>query len=217
VEHFPVSRTAQGLQIEGITDAAKLVAIEGPKAQHLAQLELHRSDLEFADHCLEAINAASENRLLRQALWRSAIVYFTKCFGRSDARFQLDAGRIYKGEPDGMVAYKYFKDLRDKHLVHDENAYAQSLPAAALNDGRKGYKIEKIVCLDVQAETLDQGNFSNLKLLIARAREWVVTEFDQVCAILTKDLERETYESLCARREVKFTIPKLEELGKSRR
>lgn len=186
MEHFAISKRESGFHIEGFPDAVKVVMIDGPEAKRLADLFLHKEDLEFADACLDAINQTPESPLVaREALWRSAIVHFMKCFGNS-ARFQLSAAKIYKGEsPEALMAFEYFKDLRNKHFVHDENSYAQSIPGAVLNNGTRGYKIEKIICFAAFGATLEQGNYGNLKLLIGKARTWVVSEFDSLCSHLS--------------------------------
>lgn len=85
-----------------------------------------------------------EKHIVRQSLWRSAIVHFGKCFGKSASRFQLNPNAIWKGNQSALEAFKYYKDLRNKHVVHDENSYAQSIPGAILNNGKKPYKIGDI-------------------------------------------------------------------------
>jgi hypothetical protein len=217
MEHIPLSQTDTGLHIEGFPDAVKVVQIDGPKAKRLADLALHRSDLQFADACLDTINTVpGVPDVLREALWRSAIVHFVKCFGGASARFQLSAERIYKGEPEGLVAFRNFRDLRNKHFVHDENSYSQSLPGAVLNKGDKEYKVEKIVCLRIRGETLKQGTFSDLKLLVSKARAWVVSEFDALCSAVTQELERESYEALANRKALTFQAPTADEIGNRR-
>jgi hypothetical protein len=63
----------------------------------------------------------------REAMWRSAIVHLLKCFGDHEARFSLQPRQVYRGEPpEAIENFEYFKGLRDKHLVHDENSYAQT-------------------------------------------------------------------------------------------
>jgi hypothetical protein len=217
MENFSVSKTDAGFHIEGFPDAVKVVAINGKKSKRLADLSLHRADLEFADACLDAINKAPEEpRVIREALWRSAIVHFLKCFG-DGARFQLTPEKLYKGEPpEALLAFSYFKSLRNKHLVHDENSYAQSIPGAILNNGKKNYKIEKIVCFTAFSSTLEQGSFSNLKLLIQKARIWVVAEFDSLCEQLTTDLEKEPYELLLARDSLAYSKPTLDAIHSAR-
>ena len=144
MEYFSVSKTEASFHIEGIPDAVKIITINNPKAKRLADLSLHKEDLEFADACLDALNQTNENPIVREALWRSAIVHYMKCFGNG-IRFQLTPKKIYKSEsPEALLAFNYFKVLRNKHFIHDVNSYAQSIPGAVLNNGTKDYKIEEI-------------------------------------------------------------------------
>jgi hypothetical protein len=184
----------------------------------LADLSLHKTDLEFADACLDAINHAPENPdITREALWRSAIVHFLKCFGNS-ARFQLVPEKMYKGEPpEALMAFEYFKGLRNKHLIHDENSYAQSIPGAVLNNGEKNYKVEKIVCFSAIGKTLEHGNYGNLKLLIQKARAWVIIEFDALCVRLTADLEKESYDKLLSRDAIAYRAPSVDDISRTRK
>ena len=217
MEYFQVSKTDSGLHIEGFPDAVKVVRIDHPRAKRLADFALHKSDLEFAAECLDTINQVSDKPwVLRQALWRSAIVHFMKCFGDSGARSQLSVEKIYKKAPPALTAFAYFKDLRNKHVIHDENSYAQSIPGAALNNGTKSFKIEKILCLSVVGETLEQDNYNNLHLLVQTAKAWVVAEFDVLCAAITKDLEVVSHERLLARESISFRVPTLDDIGKRR-
>ena len=77
MEHFEITKTSEGFHIEGFPDAVKVIRLDGPKAQRLADLALHKADLEFALDCLEQINKVPEQPyVLRQALWRSAVVHY---------------------------------------------------------------------------------------------------------------------------------------------
>lgn len=207
------------LHVEGFPDAVKLIRLDDAKARRISDLFLHKHDLEFADQCLEEINKIpSDSPILREALWRCAIVHFAKCFGNSAARFQLSREKIYKGEPpEARQAFDYFQNLRDKHVVHDQNAYSQSIPGAVLNKGEKSYKIEKILCLGAHVNTLEQGNYGNLTLLIKKALEWVIVEFDKCCELVTKDLEARPYEELLKREAAKYRAPTVEEISTNRR
>jgi hypothetical protein len=140
-----------------------------------------------------------------------------KCFG-DGARFQLAAERIYKKESSvALDNYKYFKALRNKHFIHDENSYAQANPGAVLNDAAKPYKIEKIVCSVVLAETLDQNAYSNLKLLIEQALAWVIAEFDALCSQLTAELEGMSYAELASMPRLTTNSPSVEEINARRK
>ena len=116
MEHFSITKTAQGFHIEGFPEAVKVLSISGPKVRRLADLALHKSDLDFALECLTSINEVAEKpSVLRQALWRSAIVHFVKCFGESESRFNLNPKKVYKGDTGAFEPYWYFNSLRNKH------------------------------------------------------------------------------------------------------
>jgi hypothetical protein len=217
MEHFEITKTPEGLHVEGFPDAVKVLRIDGPKAQRLSDLGLHKADLDFALDCLEEINkVAEESYVLRQALWRSAVVHYIKCFGDNKSRFSLVPQTVYKDDTGAMEPYKYFDSLRNKHLVHDANSYAQCLPGAVLNKKDLSHKIAKIVCMNVISETLAKENYNNLHLLVTRAREWVVEQFDQLCNALTAELETEPYETLLGRQGITYTFPGVDEIHKPR-
>lgn len=204
------------VEVHGIPDAAKVIAIDGPKVKRLADLVLHRSDLQFAKDCLESIQLnINLSHTIQEALWRSAIVHFIKCFGNGE-RFQMDAHSVYKRHTGALVAFNYFKDLRNKHIIHDENSYAQSIPGAVLNHGNKSYSVERITCLDTLAMTLEQGNFSNLAQLIQIAHNWVESDYNKQEALVIDELEKEGYDNLIRRGPPVFTVPTVDEISKPR-
>jgi hypothetical protein len=217
MERFSITKTDSGFHIEGFPEAVKVFAIEGLQSKRLADLALHKTDLEFAAECLKAINQVSDKpRVLRKALWRAAITNYMKCFGNSQARSQLSAEKIYKGNEPALTAFNYFKNLRNKHFVHDENSYAQSIPGAILNRREKPYKIEKIVCLSAIAETLSQNNYSNLHLLVQTTKAWVISKFDILCETLTKELEAQSYDDLLNRKAITYRAPAIDEIKNNR-
>ncbi len=217
MEHFSITKTAQGFHIEGFPDAIKVLRITGPKSQRLADLALHNADLHFSLECLNAINHVPEEPyVLRQALWRSAIVHFIKCFGQSESRFSLNPKKVYKGDIGAFEPFAYFESLRNKHLVHDENSYAQCLPGAVLNKKGMPRKIGKIVCLSVVGDTLGQENYNNLHLLVTRAREWVVARFDELCDVVTSELEPKSHDELFAMDGITYTAPGADDVHKAR-
>ena len=217
MEHFEITKTANGFHIEGFPDAVKVLRIAGKKVRRLADLALHKVDLDFTLECLETINTTpDEAHILRRALWHSAIVHFKKCFGQNKSRFNLDPKIVYKAHPGAFEPYYYFDSLRNGHLVHDENSYMQCLPGAVLNKKGMDYNIAKIVCLSVVGETLCQENYQNLHLLATRARDWVVARFDDLCDAITRELEPRPYEELLAMEGITYTVPGADDVHKPR-
>jgi hypothetical protein len=212
MEFYSTSESEHGLQIDGIPDGSKVIAINGYKAHRLSDLALHQQDLRFSLEALDTLNQApNDSPFIQEALWRTAIIHFIKCFGEG-ARFQLSAPKIYKGKPpEAIEAFTYFKALRNKHVAHDESAYAQSVPGAVLNDGSKPYRVEKIVCFSARAATLVQGNFANLRLLVSDALSWVNAEFDKLCNELTTELEALSDDELATKGPLQYRVPTVDE------
>jgi hypothetical protein len=217
MEHIEITKASQGLQIEGFPNAVKVLRLRlnEPKARRLADLNLHKVDLEFALGCLEQINN-SVQPFIRQVLWRSAVVHYMKCFGKSSSRFSLISKKVYQSDMDAIEAYSYFHSLRNKHLVHDENSYAQCLIGAVLNKKDIDHKIAKIVCLSLISETLTQENYNNLHLLISQAQTWVLEQSDLICDQLTADLEPQPYETLFAIENMTYSAPTGHDIHNSR-
>ena len=218
LEHFDVTHSNNEFHIEGIPDGDKVIAINDPLARRLADLILHRHDLEFALESLKSVNLVDKsNFIVQESLWRSSIIHLMKCFGDGE-RFSLSAEKILKTEPSvAKEVFDYFKAIRNKHLVHDENSYAQSLPFAVLNNGKKIYKVEKIVCMGAWVRTLEQANYSNLNMLLSKILSWVISEFDTLAEKITSDLEAKSFEELSSMMPAKFEKPKIEEITLKRK
>ncbi|MHB1545717.1 MAG: hypothetical protein ACYCSB_00840 [bacterium] len=226
MENIKITQIKDGIHIEGYPNAVKFISIQDGKAQRakmvkrLSDLWSHKIDLDLAAASLEAINLLPEDKqIVRQSLWRSSIIHFTKCFGKSKGRFNLSAEKIWKDEEERdliLKIYKYFSNLRNKHIVHDENSYAQCKTGAVLNKGDKDYKIEKIITVSFIAETLSQDNYNSLFNLIITAKDWIAKEYNEICEKLTKELEQESYETLFSYNSMEYKVPEINDIDKTR-
>lgn len=145
-----------------------------------------------------------------------SITQYMKCFGSSASRGQLSAEKILKGAALGLEIHNYFKDLRNKHIIHDENDVAQCWPGAAINNGEKSYKIEKIITFSLTADTLLKESYSNLDKLITMSLDWVKDEYEKVCISLTSELETVPYQDLINRESVAHRKPEIDDVGIAR-
>jgi hypothetical protein len=217
MEQFNFSLLEGKLHVDGFPDAVKVVKLHSKHARRLAHIGQHQYDLRFATECLDAIaQGPSEPSVQQDALWKSAIIYYAKCFGYSKARFQLDIGKTIGKDSAGILAHKYYLALRNKHFVHDENLYGQTLVGAAINGGGKLYKVEKILALNITAQTLLEANFSNLYGLVRAAKNWVDSEFDRLCDEIATELEALPLAQLLSREDIKYLVPGLEGLDQQK-
>lgn len=218
MEHLPVEIRDGGVYFPGFPNAVKLAAIKSNDAKTFAHLSLHRADLGFALEMLDLLSKQEgECTRIQQGLWRSAIIHYAKCFGKNKARTRLDAETIFKScPPEAMVCHRHFKHLRNKNIVHDENAYAQSLPAAIISKQSEPCKIAKIVSFSLLAESLNPTDYQNLFNLVRKAIEYVEEEIDLVCKRITAQLENLPYEDLLKMDSVTYKPPTPNDVSKPR-
>lgn len=216
---FGLNPLKGALTIEGFPDAVKVICIETPEARKLADLALHKADLEFSLSCLNLLKTLPTDAVVvKDALWISSIASYIKCFGFSEARIHLSFKKIYKGEsPIAKEVFGYFKDLRNKHMLHDENSYSQCFSGAILNNEKKEKKIEKVICLGVRVNTFSEENLAQMNHLVDNALNWVTREFDKLCERISHQLEQEPYKELLAKKSIEYKLPKVEEVSVSRK
>lgn len=197
---------------------SKLAAVQGEDGERLAHLMLHRQDLTFAlECCLTLSNDSTLTSVVRQALWRSAIVAWAKCFSKSHAgRFQLERDKIY---PTGVAhdVYDFFRKLRNKHIAHDENPFAQAHPGAVIAPPGSDRKVLQVLCFTMLLDTESGGtDLENLGLLVETALNWVTTEYDVLCARVAEALETRDYAELDAMPGMTINPPKAGDVGTRR-
>jgi hypothetical protein len=206
--------------IDGFPDAVKLIATS-PLVKHLpeqlADMVLHQADLRFAKECLEAMTSPGTPPLIAEALWRCAIVHYCKCFGEhGQARTRLPYSKFL---PAGLPRsiHGYFMDLRNKHLIHDVNAWTQAMPIAVVGPAVNAEKIEDVICTKITSDTRNTANTQNLESLIAAALPWVESRVDALCTQIKSQLEDQDYDTLLAQPEPKpYYAPRVEDVSKSR-
>jgi len=206
-------------EVHGLPPDSRLsIKIDGHQAKQLGDHILHQTDLEFADQCLDAINMVPEDpQAIRQGLWRSAIISAMKCFGNNASRTSLPASKVLKGlPPEAMIVFNYFKDLRNKYIAHDENAWTQVMTGAALNDGSKDFKVEMVFAMVALAETLQQANYGNLKLLINASLTYSREQFELLVDQIKRDLETVSYDELAKRPPPVYRAPAAHEVSQRR-
>ena len=225
MERYRIGLDGDNFAIEGLpADVEKIVSIAQllpDQAFELSSLSGNRLDLNFAKTCLSLINATDSEG--RQALWRAAVVYYCKCFSQTSkhnaanqtaseertGRKPLSPNKTLKGDAEGQARHAEFISLRNRHLVHDENLFLKALSAAVIASSSKSYKIEKVVCTTIEAESLDQPSFGNLNLLIDRALSWVNSQSDKLCVYITGELEKLPREVLLSQPDLKYQPPEL--------
>lgn len=203
--------------IDGLPgDAVKVISFVGllpRQARELSSVRAHRLDLAFARKCLELINE-TENDGIRQALRRSAATHYAKCFAQAKStneRKPLHPNKVL--EPgEARKIHRYFTSHRDKHLIHDVNAWLQVPAGAVIAAPGKGFNVEEVICDTFEGNSLNQPNYGNLWRLIERALAWIEPESERLCDEIKAELEKIPRETLVAQPDLTYRAPEADDI-----
>jgi hypothetical protein len=132
LHNYTFHKTDTGYELVGFPDMVKVLAISEADAGGLIDLALHDVDLQRARAYLYAMATPQwTDPIVREGLWHSAVVRFMKCYGEG-VRSRLDH-RVIHAEAGARGAFAYTDSLRDNHVAHDVNSFAQVRTAAVLN------------------------------------------------------------------------------------
>lgn len=196
-----------------------MYAVRHESARRLVDFSLHLSDLEVTLSWLELlVHKHTQRTPEADALWTVALTMFFKCFQDSASRSKLNAALVLANESEeGRAQFAVLKLLRNKTVVHDENAYTQGavLVPIANPDGPVAKRGSPVVTL-FQASTLDDGHISNLRLLTLAS----ITYVNSVIAVASAEVE--TYLCSASRADLVaagpylYTSPSVETAGQRR-
>ena len=158
----------------------------------------------------------AESKLAVEGLWIAAIARYFKCFGGNKSRSQLSAKAILKGHPGAETVFAYFQDLRDKHIVHDENPLTQAFVGVVVNGVSAPYKVADIVSLAINAFTVDDAHLTQLTQLVDVTLSWVDAKRDELHHKLGHEYEQWSRRELLALPDMQFTVPTAQAVGVKR-
>jgi hypothetical protein len=225
MENYPIELVDGTFRITGFPDAVKLISFSSlapSQARELSDIASCRLDLIFAKSCLVFLETADldQPQLPREALWRAAIIYYCKCFDQTGPRGPLSSTEILPDIPDSDIqpqkVHEYFRNLRNKHLIHDENDWLQVLVGAVIGPAGQSSNVERVVCSTFMGQTLVEANFSNLRRLIENALAWIDSRADDLCEEIAAGLEEVPRETLLSQPDLNYRAPELEAI-RSRR
>lgn len=210
-------RVADGsFHIEGYPDAVALKQLKPHEARRLGGLTLHVYDLGIALAAVNSMVTDAMTPALTECMWTAALVTYFKCFGVGD-RLQLSADKIFKAEPQARKNHHYFRQLRNNHIVHDVNAYSQTMTGVAINREGMDYKVADVLSARVTVQTAAQQNATCLGQLVQHALNWVTAERDALYDQLGSEYEKLTYAALAALPSVEpYLLPIPDEVGTNR-
>jgi hypothetical protein len=206
------------LHISGFSDGVQLIEIKSPDAALARDLSLHLSDLTFSKNALDQIppNPIPDD-ITHTSLWRVAIYQLYKCFQHSESRSYLDSGKVLIGASVPVREnFKYYKNLRNKHLIHDENSSSQVSVIAVLNDGSKPFKIEGVRAMTMRFDDLSAQTVVNLKGVVNWTIDFVRRDFDTLLAKIHAELALKSLKELQQLAAPQHVVPTVADISKPR-
>lgn len=214
-----VQVTADGnLHFPDFPNASKFVEIPPALGKRFAHLGLHQADLLFAIECLDELDRTlqpGEPTIAQRALWHAALIATYKCFQGSAARFKLARDNICKEGPL-RYSFDYFKNLRNKHVAHDQNDMAQAHVMAVLERPGAEPKVSEALCLCVVGSTVEPQNSASLRSVVQAALDWVEEQIDFAAEEIVSRMNGWSYDELDALHPIQGKVPTLESIAVTR-
>lgn len=209
MKRLSMTQHGKKFHVEGYPDSVALKRIDDSDARELQALTLHQSDMNFCRAAMEQLEKSrkSDEGVIAQALWLVCVACFFKCFGSSKSRTSLSANEVLKNHTGAMQVFDYFKALRDKHVIHDENAYCQAFTAVALNAENASSKVADVIAIATNASTIDDAHVTQFKQLVETTNAWVSERREALHQSLAQKYEQWAYKDLLALPDIQYTAP----------
>lgn len=170
-----VQFTGTSLHIEGYPDATHVVRLGTRTGRRLEDMRLHQSDLLFCQRTTQTYGTAVESQSddLAVALWVAILTKFYSCFGQSKSRSSLDPKAVFGATSEAMVVFNYYKNIRNKHIVHDENNHNYCYTGIVFGPN---LEIQDIISLKIQTVSYSLTDGQNVINLVDIALKYVAQE-----------------------------------------
>lgn len=192
--------------------------VEGHLVKQYQAIVLHELDLKFCQICLHALKSLDFNKesMLAEAYWISCITRFFKCFGESKARSKLSASKIFKTNAESTTDFNYFRALRNKHIVHDENPFSDVLVAVAINAAEQEPSFVEVFASSFTNFTIEV-DLGRLENLVKNAIDWIAERRNQLEEMLNVTYAQWSRERLLALPDLSVTAPNKDDVFLTRK
>ena len=194
-----------------------------PDSQYVKRLKdmwFHWWDLNEAKQSLESMNSNNSD-VVNRALAQNSIVVFYKCFGKSEFRDNsLKRNKILANfPPEAKKVFDFYKDLRDKFIVHDESRLSQALAGVILQSNKEHPFVDTLGTVAIAErfkspeELKGLGSFHRL---ITVAIQWVETEIDKLGDLLKEQYKDKEMADFQGFEPLRLGVPTQDEMYKKR-
>lgn len=183
-----LERTAKGLHVIGYPDAIMIGKLNSKVSRRLAILRMHQSALMTAQSLMVRLyNHPLEDGELAHGLLVGIVATYFSCYGKNNAAFTLAPDRIFAKRSDVKEVFYYWKDIRDKHLIHNESEMTQMRTGVVLGEGGR---IIDILSLQASARiALDQEHQQSLQDLIGFTMSRLLEEINDLIPLVFQEVE----------------------------
>lgn len=210
-----IIETGDGYHIEGYPDAERLAELTTPLAKRLADLRMHQSTLKRCEAAMHKFGEMKSDSLDHATIMLTGIVAsFFSCFGDNKASLSLAQNRVFAGREDAKAEFKFWKALRDKHMVHNEGGYDILITGVALGPDSA---VQDIISFRFAAAmAADEGACQNLYELIVHTTTFVAGEIENLLPRVFDEAQNLRPSDRAALPDVKFNVPVPEDASKNR-
>lgn len=199
-------------RIDGYPNAIAAKALRPSDSKELAALALHRSDLGKCVAWLDQIDKVlalktEEGKTIADGLMLAVIAKAFKCFGTSASRGKLRKEDITGTDNSKIAVFDYFKNLRNKHVIHDENSYSQSFPALIVNNVNEPTKVADVLILAFNSNYLDQSHLAALRQLVTATKEWIENRCEKLRTEMVAKYDKMSHQDLMALGDLVYKAP----------
>lgn len=188
--------------------------------KQLKDMLLHWDDLMEAKNCLEAMNSNYPD-IVNKALAQNAIVVFYKCFGTNKSRNNsLKKDKILANyPPEAKAVFDYYKNLRDKFIVHDESRLAQVFTGAILQTDKTPPFVDIVSTVAIaekfksKEEIEGLSSFHRLTLV---SLQWVESKIDELSDLIKKEYRVKALTEFEGFEALSLSVPNNEDIFKKR-
>jgi hypothetical protein len=121
-----------------------------------------------------------------------------------------------KTHTNANLVFEYFNDLRNKHIIHDENPFTQAFTGVVINDLAAQHKVADIISLAFNAFTVDDTHLAQLTQLVEITLKWVNEKRDELHNIIGREYEQWSHHELLVLPNIKYTAPSSDVVGVKR-
>lgn len=181
---------------------------------------LHWWDLNEAKQSLESMSPNNSD-VVNRALAQNSIVIFYKCFGKSEFRDNsLKRNKILaKHPPEAKKVFDFYKDLRDKFIVHDESRLSQVLAGVILQSNKERPFVDTLGMVAVAERFKSPEELEGLgsfHRLITVAIQWVKTEIDKLSDLIRDQNKEKEMSDFQGFEPLRLSVPTQDEMYKKR-